>query len=62
MLFFNYSPLSYSIDLEKMKEEIVAEKARTALLEEEIKVRDRSIAEATTSNETLNKRIEGNMS
>lgn len=73
LLLYNYSPLSHSIDLEKIKEEVVAEKAKTALLEEEIKAKDQSfakassakdrlIAEATTKYETLSKTNEGNMS
>ena len=59
---FNYSPLSYLTDLEKIKEEVVAGKARITLLEEENQAKDRSIAEASTRNETQNKRIEGNWS
>lgn len=55
-------PLSHSIDLEKIKEEVVAGKAKITLLEEENQAKDRSIAEASTRNETLNKRIECNRS
>ena len=49
-------------DLEKIKEEVVAGKVRITLLEEENQAKDRSIAEASTRNETQNKRIEGNWS
>ena len=59
---FNYSPLSYLTDLEKIKEEVVASKARVALLEEENQIKDRSIAEASTRDEAQNKKIEGNWS
>ena len=58
----NYSPLSYSIDLENIKEEVVADKARITQLEEENQANDRLITEATTKHETLEKRIEGNWS
>ena len=60
--FFNYFPLSYLIDLEKIKEEVEASKARVVSLEEENQIKDRSIAEASTRNEAQNKKIEGNWS
>ena len=59
---FNYSPLSYLTDLEKIKEEVVASKARVALLEEENQIKDRSIAEASTRDEAQKLKIEGNWS
>ena len=55
-------PLSYLIDLEKIKEEVVTSKARIALLEEENQTKDRSIAEASTRDEAQKKKIEGNWS
>ena len=60
----NYSPLSYLIDLEKIKEEVVAKEAKITKLQEECQTKDRSIAFVMTRHkevlETCEKKIEGN--
>ena len=48
LLVFNYSPLWYLIDLDKIKEKVVAKEARITKLEEECQAKDRSIEYVTT--------------